>query len=274
MKFTLISDVHVDMHVWDWRLLQHCDPLIPMVVSGDISNDVFETSAWIRGLRERFETVIWVVGNHDVYNLGYHQTRLFDPEFSAKWPYPKHVSEIYDHYERWCAAHDVHLLNRSSLVVDHVQFVGATGWHNFDGGTHLSFDDQVIAWRKRINDSRHINWGSHTVGDHKPVLQAALADADYIRAAVQENSLPKVVITHHVPHRNFVKVTSDPIWNLLNGAFLNSELETCVDPSVKVWCFGHTHFRFDSVVNHVRYVNNARGYPRENESWCPVEIQI
>lgn len=274
MKFTLISDVHVDMHVWDWHLLQHCDPLIPMVVSGDISNDVFETSSWIRGLRERFETVIWVAGNHDHYNLGFHRTRLYDPEFSTKWPYPRNVAEIYDHYARWSAAHDVHFLNRSAVVVDGVQFVGATGWHNFDGGSGLSFDDQVSAWQDSINDSRYINWGSSELGDFKPVMQAALEDADYIREAVKANTLPKVVVTHHIPHRNFVKVTHNITWNLLNGAFLNSELETCVDPSVKVWCFGHTHFRFDSVVNHVRYVNNARGYPRENESWSPVEIQI
>jgi hypothetical protein len=58
MRFTLISDVHVDIHAWDWSLLQHCDPTIPMLVAGDISNDVMETSYWISDLRSRFERVI------------------------------------------------------------------------------------------------------------------------------------------------------------------------------------------------------------------------
>ena len=60
MHFTLISDVHVDNHAWDWSVLQHCDPSSAMVVCGDISNDVMETSNWIRDLRSRFDTVIWL----------------------------------------------------------------------------------------------------------------------------------------------------------------------------------------------------------------------
>ena len=31
MRFTLISDVHVDSNKWDWNLVQDCDPTIPMV---------------------------------------------------------------------------------------------------------------------------------------------------------------------------------------------------------------------------------------------------
>lgn len=274
MRFTLISDVHVDIDAWDWSVLQHCDPTIPMVVAGDISNDVMETSAWISDLRSRFERVLWVAGNHDHYNLGFHKTRVYDREFSSKWPYPRTVAEIYDHYARWSEAHDVHFLNRSDVVLDGVQFVGATGWHNFDAAPYLRFDDQVQCWMDSMNDSRYIRWNKDYCVDWKPVLQAALDDAEYIRSAVKQNDTPKVVITHHIPHRNFVKVTNNPAWNLLNGAFLNTELETCMDPSVKVWCFGHTHFRFDREQDGVRYVNNARGYPRENANWFPVEIEV
>jgi predicted phosphodiesterase len=273
MRFTLISDVHVDSNAWDWSVLQHCDPTIPMVVVGDISNDVMETSYWIADLRSRFKQVIWVMGNHDAYNLGFHKTRLYDREFSAKWPYPRTVAEIYDHYARWSSAHDIHFLNRSNVIVDGVQFVGATGWHNFDA-PNLRFDDQVQAWQDHMMDSNYINWGPGTHADHRPVLLAALDDAEYLRGAVSQNDLPKVVITHHIPHSRFVKVTHNPTWNLLNGSFLNTELETCVDASIRAWCFGHTHFRFDRDQNGVRYLNNARGYPRENENWFPVEVEV
>jgi predicted phosphodiesterase len=274
MRFTLISDVHVDNHAWDWSVLQHCDPQIPMVVVGDISNDVFETSRWIRDLRERFFKVIWVAGNHCFYNLGFHKTRLHDPEFDRKWPYPKTVEEIYDHYARWSLAHDVHFLHRNSVISQGLEFVGATGWHNFDAVPGISFDDQVSAWQSSLNDSRCINWGTGVKGDYKPVLQAALDDADYIRSAVRANTNTKVVITHHVPHHKFIKHTTNHMWNLLNGSFLNTELESCVDDSVKVWCFGHTHFRADQDVQGIRYVNNARGYARENPNWFPVEIEV
>jgi predicted phosphodiesterase len=274
MRFTLISDVHVDIHDWDWSVLQHCDPTIPIVVVGDISNDVMEASRWIVALRARFEKVVWVAGNHDMYNLGFHQTRVYDREFSAKWPYPRTVEEIYDHYVRWSAAHDVHFLHRSSVLLDGVQFLGVTGWHNWDAAPYLKFEDQVQAWQDHMMDSRYINWGVNTFNDWKPVLQAALDDADYLRTAVSETDQPKVIISHHIPHRTLVKVTSNPMWNLLNGSFLNTELETVRHSSVKVWCYGHTHFRDDREIDDIRHVNNARGYPRENPSWQPVEIEI
>jgi predicted phosphodiesterase len=274
MRFTLISDVHADIHQWHWSDLQHCDPTIPMVVAGDISNDVFETSHWIKHLRSMFPKVIWVAGNHCFYNLGFHKSSLYNREFDAAWPRPRTVDEIYDHYTRWSKAHDVHFLHRHSVIMDGVQFVGATGWHNFDAAPYLNFDDQVSAWQNSMMDSTHINWGANKFGDFRPVLTAALDDADYLRETVRENSLPKVVITHHIPHRNLVKVTFNHTWNLLNGSFLNTELETCADPSVSTWCYGHTHFRDDRMIDGVRYVNNARGYPNENPSWSPVEIDV
>lgn len=60
MRFTLMSEVHVDINTWNWDLLQNVDTTIPMVVAGDISNDVMEASKWICDLRARFDRVIWV----------------------------------------------------------------------------------------------------------------------------------------------------------------------------------------------------------------------
>lgn len=274
MKFTLISDVHVEHNSWNWDLLRDCDPQIPMVVAGDISNDVFETSFWIKRLRQLFPVVIWVAGNHDMFNLGLHRTALHDARFSAAWPYPQTVPEIYDHYAKWSLQYDVHFLNRSTVSVNGIQFVGATGWHDFNAAPHLSLEDQTQAWRNYMMDARYISWHTGSLKDHKPVLQAACDDAKYLLQAVKVNREPKVVITHHIPHRNFVKVTADPVWNLLNGSFLNTGLESCVDDSIRAWCFGHTHFRFDQVQQGVRYLNNAKGYPGENENWFPVEIEV
>jgi len=275
MKFCLISDLHVDHNPLDYSCFDHLSKdCNTVVLAGDISNDVFESSREIVKLKSYFKEVIWVMGNHDAYNLGFHQTRVSDREFSAKWPYPQTVDEIYDHYARWSQEHDIHFLHQSSVVVEGVEFVGATGWHNFDAAPYLRFEDQVQCWMDSINDSRYIRWSREYSVDWKPVLTAALDDADYIREAVKANILPKVVITHHIPHRNFVKVTNNITWNLLNGSFLNTALEECQDPSIRAWCFGHTHFRFDQEQDGIRYLNNARGYPRENTNWFPVEVEI
>lgn len=275
MRFTLISDVHIDKNPWDWCLLQHCDPTIPMVVSGDISNDVRKSCAWIAELATRFPLTAWVAGNHCMYNLGFFQTRLYDAKFESTWPYPRNVPEIYAHYKAWSAAHGVHFLDGDAVTLSGIQFVGATGWHNFDAAPYLSFDAQVEAWQMGMPDAPYIRWHEGYEVNFKPVLQKALEDALKLRELVRSNPDPKVVITHHVPHRNLMRFSSNnPSFNLLNGSFLNTELETVVDPSVKAWCYGHTHWRDDRMIGLVRYVNNARGYRGENDSWKPVEIEV
>ena len=272
MKFHLISDIHADINPWDWQTLSHLDTSMPMVVAGDINNDVMGTSRWLRELRKMFSTVIWVAGNHDFYNSGFQKTRLSDPVFDQAWPYPQTVAEIYDHYQRWSDHHGIHFLNRSSVIVDNVQFVGATGWHNFDAAAYLPFESQVSAWQKSMSDSHCCNWDHDE--PYQAVLEAARLDADYIRQAVSDNSLLKVVITHHIPQMEFVKFTTNVNWNLLNGSFLNSWLSDCVDPSIKCWCFGHTHYRTYKNYLGIDFINNARGYPRENASWQPIEVEI
>jgi hypothetical protein len=37
---------------------------------------------------------------------------------------------------------------------------------------------------------------------------------------------------------------------------------------------GDKILREDQVLNGVRYINNARGYPGENGSWQPIEVDI
>ena len=276
MKFTLISDVHVDINPWDWRLLDNCDPSIPMVVAGDIDNDVRATCRWILQLRQRFPRVIWVAGNHDFYNLGFHQTRLVgDPAFEALWPSPKTVPEIVDHYRRWSQAHDIHFLHRSSVTMDGVEFVGTTGWHDFVAGEPISFEDQIQAWNRGIRDSRVIDWAvSFPEVPWQRMMHEARLEADALSHMVMNNDLPKVVVTHHIPQRSFVMKKPDPGWNALNGSFCNTLLETVQDPSIRVWCFGHTHMTWDHDLGGVRYVCNPRGYPNEVPNWQPREIEV
>lgn len=272
MKFILISDIHADIHKWDWNLMSHLDTSLPVVVAGDINNDVMATSRWILELRRMFGQVIWVAGNHDMYNTGFRKTRLSNAEFDQQWPYPGNVQEIYDHYQRWSYHHDICFLNQNSVVIEGVEFLGATGWHNFDAAAYLPFDSQVFAWQQGMSDSHWCDWNHDE--PYQAVLLKARADADWIRQAVKANDLPKVVVTHHIPQRAFVKFTANPQWNLLNGSFLNSWLSDCMDPSIKCWCFGHTHYR--TYKNHlgIDFVNNARGYPGENALWQPMVIEI
>jgi hypothetical protein len=185
------------------------------------------------------------------------------------------VSEIHDHYHRWSQAHDVVYLNGSRTHMDGVDFCGATGWHDFQAGAPISTSVQIQTWLTRISDSHNIDWGEPSRANNwKRVLLQAHEDAQRLQALAKCTLWPKVLITHHIPHRQLVKTTADPAWNALNGSFCNTQLENVQDPSIRVWCFGHTHFMYDKDIGSVRYVCNPRGYRGENPNWQPQTIEV
>jgi predicted phosphodiesterase len=273
MKIVVISDVHIDNNPWDWNCLQMTDNDVDaIVVAGDISNNVRITSNWIMELRKRFTNVFWVAGNHDFYNSGFHQTRVVDV-FEKQWPYPSNVDEIYKHYYCWSVAHDIHFLHRSSYVLNGITFVGATGWHDFVAGQPFSKFEQIQSWIDYLNDSKHTKW--LTMNDYDSVMKAAIEDADAIRDIVKETDGPMVVVSHHLPRRNFAKSQPhDIIWTKLNGSFVNTLMEDIVSPNIKYWIYGHTHFRGIDNIDDIDYVCNARGYRRENPNWKPIILDV
>lgn len=276
MKFVLVSDVHVDMNRWDWSCLEDIDSDVnTLVVAGDISNDVFETSQWLVFAKQRFSNVVWVPGNHDFYNIGFHQTRLHNPDFSTVWPYPGDVPSILVHYQRWSDANGIHFLHRNKVEIDGVTFIGATGWHDYQGGEPYSTEDQIKVWYNVLND-RMINWQQGLIKpDHLKPFDAGVRDWEYIKDQVSISNDPTVVITHHVPHRRLLwQKPNDRIWTLLHGSFANTKMESIVDPKIRYWIYGHTHQRNMVDIGQTTYVCNARGYQDENKNWEPVVLEV
>ncbi len=51
-------------------------------------------------------------------------------------------------------------------------------------------------------------------------------------------------------------------------------MEPIIDPKIKLWIYGHTHFRGMDTVHGIPYICNARGYRKENSSWEPVILDV
>lgn len=70
MKIFAISDLHVN-HPQNWAALQDLTdrPDDWLIVAGDISERVSDVESSFALLTERFEQVIWVPGNHDLWTL-------------------------------------------------------------------------------------------------------------------------------------------------------------------------------------------------------------
>lgn len=273
MQFCLVSDIHRDFGVWDWGLFQDIPRYMVMVVAGDIDNDVWATSHWIAECHARFPNLIWVAGNHDFYNLGFHETRMLNRERETQFPYPRTTSEISEHYRRWSLSLGVHFLDKNTVTVDGMTFVGATGWHDFQAGAPYSKSQQTEAYLENMSDARYITWDK--TDKVREVEMSALGDALYIENQLAVADKPVVVVTHHAPHALLLRQQpQNPLWTQLNGSFANTRMQQIPKDNVAAWCFGHTHDRQDRVIDGCRYINNARGYPRENNSWQPVIVNL
>jgi predicted phosphodiesterase len=276
MKFALVSDIHVDLNRWDWECLENMDPDVnTLVVAGDISNDVREASRWLILAKQRFTNVVWVAGNHDFYNLGFHQTRVYDREFEEKWPYPHDMPEMLDHYQRWSDTNGITFLHRNKVVIDGVTFVGATGWHDYRAGDPYSTEDQIKVWYEVLND-RTIPWQRGLIQpDHLKPFDAGVRDWEYIRDQIPMIEGPVVAVTHHIPNRRFLwQRPHDRVWTLLHGSFANTRMESIVDPKIRYWIYGHTHQRDMASIGPTTYVCNAKGYRGENDNWTPIVLEV
>ena len=276
-KIAVISDVHIDLNVWKWECLASARLQTDVLcVAGDISNDIWETCHWLVKAKEMFPTVIWVAGNHDFYNIGFHQTRLRDPEHVKTWPYPSFVKEIVEHYRRWCNEYGIIFLHRSAVDIGGITFIGATGWHDYVAGEPYSTDDQIAAWYKMLGDTQ-VRWHERQLApDHTAPVIAGHQDYLFLKNKVEQSSGPVVVITHHIPHRKYAHQKPDNlVWTLLHGSFVNTMLESVSNQNIRYWIFGHTHHQvLDNHNEYTTYVCNPKGYPGENPQWKPIILDL
>ncbi|MBN6741411.1 metallophosphoesterase [Acidithiobacillus sp. MC6.1] len=213
-----------------------------LVLAGDIETDAPEWAAFLSHVSESFghKPIIVVLGNHEYYNgvypddlEGYRQT-LAD----LRLP-------------------NIHLLERESIVLDGVRFLGATLWTDFAQGT------QALSCAAGMADFAVIRDGDTMMGlgtqriaqDHKDTivwLEACFGDGW---------SGPNVVVTHHAPSFR----SSHPRFagSRITGGFC-SDLESRIKAwQPELWIHGHLHDPVDYRIGKTRVLCNPWGYHDE-----------
>lgn len=307
MKIAVASDLHLEFGDLDFDNTDHADVL---VLSGDIfvARDLAQRDPYgvmgpeyrsnryhefMQRCSARFPHVILIAGNHEHYNGDLAKT----------------VAHIRD-----CLAYlkNVHVLEKQSVTVDSVTFVGATLWTNMNN----EHAETLGHMSRYMNDFRIIEDSSRPVSYRKILPRdkpdhiseeawLALPDADRTRmefgtrtgrftpdASVEEHRAALafiqqtvdadpagefVVVGHHAPSRRSIKPRYAKDFHV-NGAY-SSDLEDFIQarPQIRLWTHGHTHDRFDYVVGTTRVVCNPRGYighEPEASNWTLKTVEI
>lgn len=239
MRLFAVSDLHVDypdnaqwvrsLSRWDHR----DDALI---LAGDISHRPALLAECLGTLAERFARVLFVPGNHDLWVLGEDE----DKTSLDKLDEVRRQAEEYGVSTRaW--------RHGTTLVAP------LLGWYDH------AFGEPGEELRQAWMDYRACRWpaGFDTarVAAHLAALDPPPSQEGVTRTITASHFLPRLdLIPSYVPARLRIL---DPV---LGSPSIERRLRAL---GADLHVYGHSHINRDVVLDGVRYVNNAFGYPQE-----------
>jgi hypothetical protein len=256
MRIQLFSDLHLERDP-TFRPVIHADTDV-VVLAGDIgsyqpgsrlhSSD-FGLELFAPALGAPCPVVLFVPGNHEFDSLDFAETT--------------------ERLRATCTRLGITWLERESVIVDGVRFLGTTLWSDFDA-LAVSAPDPVKQLAMRHKAMRAANYylsKNTTLTDGAPVLaeglrEMALTCQAWLRTALAEPFDGKtIVVTHFAPSL----LSADPRYGLAAGTagFCNA-LDDLL-PLADVWMHGHLHCLNDYVAGGCRVVANPLGYLSKNE---------
>lgn len=267
MRIQLLSDLHLEAHPhWKAEPTPGADLL---VLAGDIGS--YQPGSQLGdsdfGLGQFSPhngwptPVIFVPGNHEYDGLD------FDVAHAR--------------LRETCARLDLLWLERQTLVLEGVRYIGTTLWSDFDAlaptaatppparsGVPVNpLAQQLKARDKAFRAANYYLRKTLTTRRGEPWLadglrEQALVCQDWLRTALaQPFDGPTVAITHFAPSL----MSADPRYGLTAGTagFCNA-LDDLL-PQAQLWLHGHLHAPSDYVHRGCRVVANPLGYARKNE---------
>lgn len=239
-RILVLSDLHLESAP-AWSLPEVFPPFDVAVLAGDIDASPERS---VRRLAEApglaGHPVVYVPGNHELYRGG------LDERLAAG--------------RAACVGTRVHQLDRRSVTLSGVRFIGAVLWTDYLllGGV----DKAMTACRRRLNDHRLIEVGPP--GSRRlfrPEDAAALhrVDRAFIEAELESLFVgATVVVTHHAPHAGSVaaRFAGDPT----TAGFASDLGRVIVHGRPTLWVHGHVHDGFDYRVGATRVLANPKGY--------------
>lgn len=255
MKILPLSDLHTEIHAFVDHFHDIGQDADVIVLAGDIGLDDRGLQAMVRTLPPK--PIVYVAGNHEFYG--------------------GEMSRVRYNLRTAAAAHGVHFLDNSEVVIDGVRFLGGTLWTDYA----LYGEHNVEVSRRNavrcMNDYYWIKAPDPETGDIE-IFSPKVALAEHARTKrflaerLQQPHLGKtVVVTHMAPsiksiHPSFAaEVNTNPCYA--------SNLDALAELA-DLWVHGHVHNSFDYQIGKCRVVANPRGYhhwarAQENPDFTP-----
>lgn len=249
MRVAILSDLHLEFEPFITPPQLRMADLV--ILGGDIHNGV-EALHWARRSFPD-QPIVQIAGNHEF--------------FEACW------QSVLDDMHRVARELDINFLENDSVVVDGVEFLGATLWTDFElfsvPGRPLlmSADEAKDRMQRRMIDYSLIRWRDGPDAELERLLTPDDSAAIHRRSRTWLGDRlaipfdgPRVVVTHHLPSWRSV---APAYLRAASNAGFASDLDDLFGPMV-LWVHGHTHHSFDYCAGATRIIANPRGYPMKS----------
>lgn len=222
-----------------------------LILLGDIANP-FSTvfSSFLTWCIRHWHHVLFVAGNHELYSAS--------KTISKRVCWVKQVEQI----QKVCKETGVCFLEKSSVTIEDVTFLGTTLWSHIP----IESPESVDPIYKYINDYFFILQEDFQPISIETTNQWHHESIEWLTNELDKEEKKVIVLTHHAP---LMKGTSSPCFEQQKGRILNhvfasdlSELLDRFSDKIQHWCFGHTHFNCNKDPNAL-LLSNQRGYTGE-----------
>ena len=270
MKIDILSDVHFDNYFYGKYkkndIVKFYTQIIDLnntgdllIIAGDIGHDNEQNIKILKILKEYYNHIICVLGNHDYYLMGKTNKKIFKNSFERV----NNMRELINSKD------GMYCLNGDIIEIDGIKFGGCDGWYN-DGYFARQYPEEKFPikstnqmWEKCTPDSKFI-FGIENFDDifkiEKEKIEKIYKECD-------------VMITHINPSCKNEHINAD-FQNKPSNVFFTFEGEEYLkNGSMKYWVFGHTHEKLEYTEHGVKCICNPLGYFNEsgNGQWIKIK---
>ena len=271
IKIDFISDIHVDFWIpsklpQGQKLFQKVseyveDTLKPqdgdvLVIAGDIGHYFSQDTLVLKKLKEYYERIVIVRGNHDMY--------LVSKNLQEKYNFDSFSRTL--EMKRFCNENEIYYLDGDSIDIKGFKFGGVGMWYN------TPTNDDIEYWKTTMNDSNLIMKGRpYTVSygygaRHK--VNTFDTQGYYLQEVQKLKELSKkdidVLVTHIIPTLiPEEKMPQQYAGDKSNMFYMSDNKEIVKEMNPELVIFGHTHIQYDMNIDGIQYVCNPLGYKSE-----------
>ena len=259
LKIQIASDLHIEFYGGSDNI-PYEDIIVPkapvLALLGDIGLAYTESlRRFLHYQAGRFETVLFLAGNHEYYNHDGDRYSVFEQQ---KW------------LEDVCKEKDnIIFMEKTAVDLQGVRILGTSLWSEvpkeYREIAQASMNDYNLCYMHRASEFPRQLTAAFTTKWHRDSVQWLEKELK----EAKDRGQPALVLTHHTPS---MTDTSNPKYDGsdLNHCFstnLRDGLMTDYTDTIKTWACGHTHYNFDFKVGNSRLLSNQRGYPNSQTSW-------